>query len=1258
LYGYEPLAWRDLEHGLLSLEQLSVSGSAYDRAARLKYEALGEQLARIEAELPQFHASRSIEGRFGLITGEYEMFAGDLPLRSLSLAEYFGAVKPTAAAEARQQLAQFQSGPNQTRLARAIQALDRLGLGEYVDARFLYMLERYQFPEQWRQSARLAELMRIRELSEVLGVPTSSTGGEVGDERAHYWVRGMLDSADEVRRDAEDRLYIDGQPELSRKLAAANAAYRSVAATSDDVTEAMQSRDRAWAEAAYLAQWLTDPLRRDAAADENANATMSSLIRATAELGGQLSDHAGLSNSATASAQVARIQRQEATVAEQLLTLEQAFRAQCEDLANSQTRNNVVELNGMRAALTIPLVPAETRSTLNDRVERVETTLHQEWRGKEPSALEPDAPRNVDVAQPSYDISVHPLLALFGEDEAGAAATKWNGRWQNGLDSLRAKIEESGRGASRSDLSQLEQKLRAIAPIWCSDKVAGGRVDLAQPFRNLRVVDLQALLLWHAERALGDFWGPAGDASPYFAAAANDYLGSAVELGHRSGFAEAGSEAAATALTDRVSRARHAARGWLSTTAESSVVLEPGDMALSRIDVQARLAEADLPTGSAALLVLHDDARLSGLEFNPSNRIELPRAGAQVDVAFTPQLAEQAMGRNDAMTLFRGHEYAGQFAIEPLAGVRVDHEPYVYDPGRVNLHSPWQKLAVVLVMDCSQSMEELFEGDQTQLTVAKDALQELLLRLGSQRNVRVGVRLFGHRVGWSTDRPVRMLTSPSYAGEIPADLTPDRDVETALPLSEMDYGTAQRLFEVLTSIEQGWGQSPLYLALDQALREDFAYEEADTDTCIIVITDGRNYQARPTAQDRRSLSDVLQASQASGVPVHILGLAMNGAADRQSAAEFTQLASQTGGSFKNLNSALDLQEVLRSLVRPGLYELDKSDGSIVDRGELGTPLSDVAQRDADSYTVRFENAQEEVWLEGGEEISFYVRPGGTSLHAFPYDHDVVSESLIDSATGGSMADYQFRVHRPLRERRDVHFPLSLQQLALQAGASSEDVWSWTRRPSAAWVEITPLSPSGDRAGQTYIFYDANYEPQKPVPALDLVARDWPGRSTSAVVEAWFQPQAVGPIGVLPLSGLLGRASAGTPVNRQIGGGITIQIDATPAAGPDEPYRVRVVERHASGAASVGSVRISAPRLDDLLPTRIVRQFDPVHGLVVHWFYYEAPSADLVASLRMADIAIETRQAVQRDALHAEPVVVKISESGDLLPLAGSWSAEQ
>jgi hypothetical protein len=1209
LYRFEPGAWHTLEQDLLWLEQLVEAGSAYNELAQTRYDDLSLRLPEMEKKLVDARNTPSLSSFSGIVSDDPDEFPSNLKLHSLPLAEYFGSPSVNAATSARDELNKFQAAPSQRQLARAIRGLERLGLSDYVDRWFLLMLQRYQFQEMWQESPLLSQLMQIRERSERLGTPHGNNGA-IGDERTHAWVRAILSEADNARRAAEDQLFVQGHSvtSLQQQLTAAEGAHHLAEQASEVMHEAMRLRDRAWAELPYYARWITDPAQASRPDMERSGliGTVSGATDETRALEQLISNQAVLQEPAAALAtRIGETRERSESLSKKLDELRVGISDECRALAEA---SDAAFVGRIEAALAVPLLSVRQRSELNKRLDKIT---------KSP------APSTKAPAEPSKSI----------------AAERRN---------LHARLVGEGPTDSES-LDKLDQRLRPVAAFR---RPTAASSNLDQIAENLRIADLESLLLWHAERALRDFWGPAGQSQSFFKLAAADYIHSAKQLA-----AQAKEAAPAVAdLEQRLAQSEAATRNWLRTNSPSDVLLEPGDDAQARVTVEIGQPSDARPGGTAALLLRYDGQRLDGAQFKTMGGVELPGLPGGIDARVPSTSVPPVPADIDATMMFRGHEFPGSFRIEPLGGLVIETVPHEYEPGRVVLHSPWKQLSVVLVLDCSQSMNQELEADKSRLTVAKEALQQLMARLGSQRNVRLGVRLFGHRVGWSTDRPVRRLPSLTYTGEIPAELTPERDVEQLLPLGQFNFQSAQQVFSALDSVKQGWGQSPLYYSVEQALREDFAAEGPATDRHIVVITDGRDYQARPGGEGTASSSTVLQAWRERRVPIHILSLGADVEEERAAADEFTRLAEQTGGIFRNLTGALDLQTTLDAIVTPDLYRLERRDGSLAAEGELGMPLKDGSQRRADWYTTRYENLAERIWLEGGEEIDLYFHPGGTAFYAFPYDHDVAAEALIGTTGARLAGPHAFRVHRPLRDEKNVHFSLSLQRLAAGLNNTAPDAWRWTPRPREIWLEVTPLASTGEPVGQSYIFYDANWEPEKPVPVLRFVAQRWPSGSPRAAVRAWFKFQTTAPQAVVPLTDIVSTDGSMQRSERQVAPNVGITITA--GRGPDgsSSYPVRIVERHAGSTPDIGELKILPPRGDSVRAARIVRQFDALHGIVVHTFYYDSSDANLIARLKESEFDIVTRQAAQSGAMQAEPLVIEISEAGQLLPLTGGWVA--
>ena len=115
------------------------------------------------------------------------------------------------------------------------------------------------------------------------------------------------------------------------------------------------------------------------------------------------------------------------------------------------------------------------------------------------------------------------------------------------------------------------------------------------------------------------------------------------------------------------------------------------------------------------------------------------------------------------------------------------------------------------------SGESLGSELMPKLDVAKSALASLLAELAQRGDTRVGVRFFGHRLGWSTSLPIRLLTQDRYLGELPVDRSPSDDVEAVLTLGRFDTIEAGKVIDRLNSVIP-WGQSPLYLSMGADFR--------------------------------------------------------------------------------------------------------------------------------------------------------------------------------------------------------------------------------------------------------------------------------------------------------------------------------------------------------------------------------------------------------------------------------------------------------
>lgn len=196
---------------------------------------------------------------------------------------------------------------------------------------------------------------------------------------------------------------------------------------------------------------------------------------------------------------------------------------------------------------------------------------------------------------------------------------------------------------------------------------------------------------------------------------------------------------------------------------------------------------------------------------------------------------------------------------------------------------------VLVVLDCSQSMAREVTlpaaPNSTRLEIACDALERALQGLVG-KNRRVGVMLYGHRVGW---RPGTMtvLQQKGWGRKIPQELFPYEDVE--LIQSPGLYGAAEHrgLVNLLQTV-QPWGETPQYLALQTAIGQ---LNKGDR---ILLLTDGTNSVYRPPANKNPQAANVLNAAKKAGVKIDAVVVAMDQNTPWQQQAD---LVKQTGGTW-------------------------------------------------------------------------------------------------------------------------------------------------------------------------------------------------------------------------------------------------------------------------------------------------------------------------------------------------------------------------
>jgi len=1244
---FDPLAWRDFEHKLLWFEQLRRAGGGYATLARDVYGELKTAIAKME--------ERAEAAGSGNVLAQAEIFARrapqtiDIPpLHSLPLAERFGQIEASRASALRAALDEFVQEPTPVTLNQAmVQYSNRRDAPPLAELNFPRLLERNMPIGIWRQPAAVRSAVTLHNRAETSCVPY--------DERVQYVTRDTLNAGDRERRSSEDRLFVATEESLAESnvhAAQAQSSYGQADSLAGEAGEALNLNDRAAADTPYLAEWLTRPAISGewpvvAEADSEVQHTLLPLIESRRVLATALgADHTS-PDQPSGALPWRDVQKE---VAEKHKRLRDIYLHQVNRLLKLEKPTGAA-VREIEAALALPLLPAAKRDALarlyDDFSNKLATTPADP--DAKPAPLVPSATDYADRVASRW--TLNPAVAILerkGEplaSEPAAPATHLHPRALTArmgqevrqlLATLPAKLqslrdfqpEPSADPAAvvdhRANRSLAAELARAAGSFWFA-------APESDPIRRLRHYDLSQLLVWYADRSLTDFWGPGGEHEPaLFDVSTADCLLAAHALG------EAGPamQHHIDQLTEILEQRRVAARNALSTAASDIVLVSEAEAV--PLDVAVRPGPASslkaLPPGSAAVLVRDTLGRINGTS-TELPLTDMPDKATEFHYKLPGDALTDRGPILQAIALYRGHPFSTSFLLRSAGGTVVDYSPYRYGPAKVTLNGRSRRRAsIVFILDCSHSMNQLTDvegpaGEEKapRLDVAKSALASMLTRLAAQGDSRVGVRFYGHRVGWNTAKPDQMLRQNDYARTIPETLVPSEDVELVLPLGRFDDVIAGGVLQLLPSLKP-WGETPLYLAIIQALG-DFAKDDPDTEKNIIVITDGVNYQFN--ARNPRSVNDVLAAEGDRKVRVDIVGFGIPAGESEQARREFTMLTQQTGGTYTPATNATSLIQSLESLLGPSRYSVYDAAGIEVGRAPVGSPIVVPKPRRPQFYTVALDSLATEIELAGGEVADLVVSRDGSEIKSIKYDRNspVFAQLMHDNAASGLTVG----VHRPIWQDQGVRYQFSFQNAD----------GHFTARPAESWIEVTPVV-EGSKPNVTYLYYDVNYVPDLPVPLLQWPANHWPVEAKQAEIRLWCKPTSTRPDWTVNVGNSLQTSVGGATLPGLAGVSYQVRLRAGERAG--DPLRVAVIERHAEASPGLGVIKVElSPQAD-----RVVRRFDAEHRLATHTFYFD--QADEAAALNY-EIRFTTRSSIQAGSWHLdEPITVNVAAGDDVIRL--------
>lgn len=841
-----------------------------------------------------------------------------------------------------------------------------------------------------------------------------------------------------------------------------------------------------------------------------------------------------------------------------------AFRSTVDSLAASAP-DSADTLARIRRLLATPLVRGEARMRLwkreHDLTQRFSQTLFDGDMNYQPLP-----PTSIDAVVSTWmslrGLFVQPLVPVLQAtasalpakpvrpEDFAKACGKQVGDVLAGVDTVvRAAAQEatSTTAASLASLEREEVVSRSIAPVACN------RVGTAiSPHVRLRIICWHDRLVTAADHAITDFWegvgadGDKGDEVPWCWTAAKvllDRASETVETG-RIDYGELARQKVIQRLEDLVPSGQSEAGAGIF----GAIDLEPrtipifraeaGDLPMNTVTLTPRAA---VPAGLASawfaesirgaplpIATLDGSVPRTRLPLEVFPRGQPSRLSAwQIDADAIDALGTRAADPRDGgrvldlVTWFRGHRIVVAAPLAPPSSLRVTEwnaprmpAPRVAVRGDVPRH---QKVAVIF--DCSGSMGQRLPDGRTRLESGRMALYEVLEQIAVEGGWTASVWLYGHRTQWSRDRRGRYTAGLTKAGERERDqkttggdgsfsLLPGNDVEQVLEPQPLVPLQVARIRGIIDAVEPG-GETPLYLAINEALRVDFADQDAGPGH-VLVVTDGGNDQSGGRITSSADVIRTLARLNVRRLPrdrvrIDVIGFdLLTGVFDRELRLQDLQsLARDSEGVYYDATDPRRLSAALRSSLQVARWGVE---GLVPPRDTVAVgeaiPLPSPVEGTTDTYDVYLDTGaappRRRVSVLGGESLELFVGGRGRQLQFRRYDGG--TEQGIRDTAGGlpdpSTPERSWFVaaHMARREGTAVTFPVSIQN-----GVAD----GFSPRPVELWAVLQPTGPDGP-VGLPYVFFDLAFQPLRPVPVIDLEANDWPPRATSAEIRAWFR----------------------------------------------------------------------------------------------------------------------------------------------------------
>lgn len=659
-------------------------------------------------------------------------------------------------------------------------------------------------------------------------------------------------------------------------------------------------------------------------------------------------------------------------------------------------------------------------------------------------------------------------------------------------------------------------------------------------------------LAWSANRAMEDFWGN-NSLTAYFDRLAQSYI---TPFGEES--ASAPSELAST-VVKRLSTLREDYDRWVFINNDKESINNDSDNINHKMLIHF---PESIPAGISAIDLLVDDGKAIDVgTLNSKPEPSLPFLTQSVGVYQSERPFEQVIKTKDVektksrteRVRYRGSalrfplEISGTQTPDSITQV-VDINPFPFREPNVSVSGELSGTAdVIFILDCSATMADPVSGDASgsRMSVAKGVLKDILGAMASPKGkFRVLTYAFGSRVGW--DDANQAIKRPGVI--VPANIVPANDVmalanQSLMPLLDhppreneigVDVATIQ---DKITDL-QAFGETPLYYSISQALQQ----VDAGKPTQIIVITDGENDQAEdpqgdPYRTSATILIDALQNDRYKNTQLQVVGFALgeqarklenspNSRPNADTLAEISWLAKTHGrGGFLAANQRIELKRRIEALVQTKIYfSVQRTDDATspnpYDFGEIWYS-NDRFDDQRHDYIVRElkTNKTAEIQLRGGEKVRLDY---DNKLQRLFFTADPTDEAAHDSVSVvdalGYKGEYLARIlnfQAPDPDTSTLEIPIRLENI---------DDKHFTVRPYHIWAEIVPSFTNGftpEEVLETRYFSDLMLRNETQFPEFLIRLNQWQPSAKWARVKVYMQlEKPIKPQRTISLSDLL------------------------------------------------------------------------------------------------------------------------------------------